>query len=153
MSWTGRTFAGLAAVVFLAVGCNESTAPEFNVTVTNNPDDFVAQSVNVINGNLDQEYTWQNSGTRANVTDATIVNGGVARVVIRDAANVIVYDKAVTPNSPAPTQTRVAGAGEFEGEPASVTIEATQAGVAGAWRIEILLSGFSGSLNLRIQKL
>lgn len=151
MSWTGRRLAGLAAVVFLVVGCNESTAPEFNLAVVNVTDDFAAQSANVLNGNLDQEYTWQNTGTRANVTDATVISSGVARVVIRDAANVIVYDKALTPNSPAPTVTRVAGAAEFDSEPASA--EATQVGTAGSWRIEILLSGFSGTLNVRIQKL
>lgn len=153
MSWTGRTLARLAAVVFLAVGCNESTAPELSLTVTNNPDDFVAQSANVLNGNLDQEYTWQNSGTRANVTNATVISGGIARVVIRDAANVVVYDKALTPTSSEPTLTRVAGVRAFDSEPASTVIEATQAGVAGAWRVEILLSGFSGNLNLRLQKL
>lgn len=151
MPWTGRTLVGLAALVFLAVGCNESTAPEISLTVTNNPDDFAAQSVNVLNGNLDQEYTWQNSGTRANVTNATVVSGGIARVVIRDAANVVVYDKALTPTSSEPILTRVAGASGFESQPASA--ESTQAGVAGTWRIEILLSGFSGTFNLLVQKL
>lgn len=151
MSWTGRTLVGLAALVFLAVGCNESTAPEIRLTVTNNPDDFAAQSVNVLNGNLDQEYTWQNSGTRANVTNATVVSGGIARVVIRDAANVIVYDKALTPTSSEPILTQVAGASDFESQSASA--ESTQAGVAGTWRIEILLSGFSGTFNLLVQKL
>lgn len=151
MSWNRRTLAGVAAVVLLAVACNESTAPEFNLAVVNNPDSFAAQSASVINGNADQEFTWQNTGTRANVTDATVINGGVSRVVIKDAANVIVYDKSLTPNSPAPTQTRFAGASEFESQPASA--EATQAGVAGTWRIEILLSGFSGTFNLLVQKL
>ena len=131
MSRIGRTLAGIAAMVFLVAGCNESTATEFDLTVTNNPDNFVAQSVTVLNESLDREYTWQNSGTRANVTHATIAENGVARIVIRDAANVIVYDKSLT----------------------STLVEATQVGVAGSWRIEILLSGFSGSVNVRVQKL
>lgn len=126
-----RTLTRMAAVVLLTAACNESTAPGFDLTVTNNPDNFVAQSVSVLNESLDREYTWQNSGTRANVTHATITENGVARIVIRDAANVIVYDKSLT----------------------SALVEATQPGVAGAWRIEILLSGFSGSVNVRVQKL
>ena len=151
-SLTGRTLVAVAAVIFLA-GCNESTAPEFSLAVVNTTDDFAAQSANVINGNLDQEFTWQNTGTRANVTDATTINGGVARVVIRDAANVVVYDKALTFASPPPLQAGAPGASELDGEPASAVIESTQAGVAGAWHIEILLSGFSGTLNVRVQKL
>ncbi|HEX6250312.1 MAG TPA: hypothetical protein VFZ56_02630 [Gemmatimonadaceae bacterium] len=151
--WTGRTLVAVAAMIFLVAGCNESTAPEFSLAVVNTTDDFAAQSANVFNGNLDQEFTWQNTGTRANVTDATTINGGVARIVIRDAANVVVYDKALTPESPAPVQPVIAGVAGFDGEPASAAIGPTQAGVAGAWRIEILLSGFSGTLNVRVQKL
>jgi hypothetical protein len=140
-------------MVFLVAGCNESTAPEFDLTVANNPDDFVAQSASVVGGTLDREYTWQNSGTRANVTDVTIINGGVARVVIRDAANVVVYDRAVTYAPGEPTQARVAGSVRLADLPISEVSGPTQVGVAGAWRIEILLSGFSGSLNVRVQKL
>lgn len=126
-----RVLAGAVAVVLIAAACNESTAPGFDLAVINSPDDFIAQSGTVTLESLDREYTWQNSGTRATVTHATTVDGGIARIVIRDASNVIVYDNAL-----------LSGASEQ-----------TQAGTSGAWRIEILLSGFSGAVNVRVQKL
>lgn len=124
-------FAGVVAVVLFTAACNESTAPEFDLAVINSPDDFIAQSGNVLNVSVDREYTWQNSGTRATIIHATTVDGGIARVVVRDAANAVVYDHSLL----------------------SGVSDETQVGVAGTWRIEILLSGFSGSMNVRVQKL
>jgi hypothetical protein len=126
-----RTLTGVIAVVMLAAACSESTAPTFELAVSNNPDDFIAQSGTVLNESLDREYTWQNSGTRATVTHATTLDGGIARIVIRDASNFIVYDSALL----------------------AAASEQTQAGAAGSWRIEILLSAFSGSVNVRVQML
>ena len=124
--------ASAAVAVLITAACNESTAPGFELMVTNNPDDFIAQSPGtVLNESLDREYTWQNSGTRATVTHGTIVDAGIARIVIRDAAGAIVYDRSLTFGMS----------------------EATQVGVTGAWRIEVLLSGFSGTFNVRAQKL
>lgn len=126
-----RLLAGVVAVVLVAAACNESTAPGFDLAVINSPDDFMAQSGTVLLESLDREYTWQNSGTRATVTHGTTVDGGIARIVIRDASNATVYDSAL-----------------LSGES-----EQTQAGTAGAWHIEILLTAFSGSVNVRVQKL
>jgi hypothetical protein len=131
MSRVRVAFAGAVAVIVIMAACNESTAPAFELTVSNNPDDFIAQSVSVLNESLDREYAWQNSGTRATVTHATTVDGGIARIVIRDAANVVVYDRNLL----------------------SGLSEQTQVGTTGAWHIEILLSGFSGAVNVRVQTL
>jgi hypothetical protein len=51
--------------------------------------------------------------------------------VIRDAAGVVVYDKLLSPSLNEPTA----------------------AGVAGAWKLELRLDRYSGTLNFRAQKL
>lgn len=131
MSRIRGALASAAVIVLIAVACNESTAPTFELAVTNNPDDFLAQSVTVLNASLDREYTWQNSGTRATITHGTVVDNGAARIGIKDAVGATIYDRALTFGMS----------------------EQTQVGAAGAWRIEILLAGFSGTGNVRVQKL
>ena len=122
--------AALAAVMFFT-GCDGDPLAPFQPEVTNAADNFQLQATGVTRVTHSRIYTWQNSGTRATVNHSTTTTGGTTRIIIRDAADAVVYDKALSP---------------------SLT-EATTAGTAGAWHIEMVLTNYSGTLNFRVQKL
>ena len=119
---------GILAAFTLA--CSDPLGP-FEPEVTNAPDNFQIQATGVTGVTLERNYVWQNSGTRATINHSTTTENGIARVVILDAVGTVVYDKTLIPSLNEPTL----------------------AGVAGAWRIELLLTGFTGTLNFRAQKL
>ena len=76
-------------------------------------------------------YSWSNSGTRATINHSTVTTAGSTLLVIRDGAGATVYSKALS---------------------ASLN-EATSAGQAGTWSIQLTLTNYSGTLNFRAQKL
>jgi hypothetical protein len=76
-------------------------------------------------------YSWSNSGTRATINQSTVTTAGSARFIVRDAAGVVVYDKVLAPSLNEPTT----------------------AGTAGMWTIQLQLTGYSGTLNVRSEKL
>ncbi len=82
------------------------------------------------NRSVTLNYTWSNTGTQATVNHSTTTTAGSARLVIRDSANTLVYDETLVPSLNEPTL----------------------AGVAGNWTIQLILSGYSGTLNFRAQK-
>lgn len=118
--------------VVLMVGCGGGSAlnPQFQPQVTNQPDNFQFQATGVTNVTQTLQYTWQNSGTMANVNQATTVTSGTATLTIRDAANTQVYQANMSAN------------GTF----------VTNAGTTGAWTIEVVLTNYSGTINFRVQK-
>ena len=126
--------ARVAIVLLLATvaGCGGGSAlnPQFQPQVTNQPDNFQFQSTGVTNVTQTLQYTWQNSGTMANVNQATTVTAGTATLTIRDAATTQVYQANMTAN------------GTF----------VTNAGTTGAWTIQVTLTSFSGTINFRVQK-
>ena len=111
------------------IACNDSLAP-FQPEIANLPDNFQAQATGVQNVTSNLEYTWQNSGTTANVNQATVISGGAATLTVLDAQSVQVYTKDLGAN------------GTFQ----------TSAGTAGAWKVRVALVNFSGTLNFRLQK-
>jgi hypothetical protein len=125
--WVAAGVLGLAALT--ACG-NSPTGPGIQPQVTNSPDNFQYQATSVTNYTGTLSYTWQNSGTLANVNQATTVTGGTATLVILDANNVQVYSRSLADN------------GTF----------ATASGVTGAWTIRIVYSGASATVNFRAQK-
>lgn len=127
-----RTTGVMAAVLVasLALACSDPLRP-FEPQVSNSPDNFEVQATGVIGVTLERTYVWQNSGTRATINHSTTTENGIARVVILDAAGVVVYDKALVPSLNEPTL----------------------AGTPGAWQIELILTGYTGTLNFRVQKL
>jgi hypothetical protein len=124
--------AGMAVGVLTAfiLACSDPLGP-FEPEVTNAPDNFQLQATGVTAVTLERNYVWQNSGTRATINHSTTTENGIARVVILDAAGSVVYDRTLLPSLNEPTVI----------------------GVAGAWRIELLLTGYTGTLNFRVQKL
>ena len=121
-----------AGLLGLAVtGCGSSpTGPGIQPQITNSPDNFQYQATSVTNYTGTLSYTWQNSGTLANVNQATTVTAGTATLVILDGNGTQVYSRSLADN------------GTF----------ATASGVAGAWTIRIVYSGASATVNFRAQK-
>ena len=111
-------------------GCSDPLGP-FQPEVTNATDNFQLQATGVSGVTSTVTYSWTNTGSRATINHSTTTTGGSARLVIRDAAGAVVYDKAVVPSLNEPTAT----------------------GTAGIWRIELGLVSYSGTLNFRAQKL
>jgi len=124
-----RLMTSAAALAVLAIACNNSLAP-FQPEILNAPDNFQLQATNVKNLTSTLDYTWQNSGTSANVNQATVASTGTATLTIQDAQPAQVYTKDLTAN------------GTFQ----------TTTGTAGAWKIRLQLTNFSGTLNFRVQK-
>lgn len=121
-------FAAIAAAA-LTLACHDSLAP-FQPEISNLPDNFQLQATNVKNVTTTLDYNWQNTGTTANVNQATVLTAGTATVTIQDAQSVQVYTKDLTAN------------GTFQ----------TTAGAAGTWKIHVVITNASGTLNFRVQK-
>ena len=117
------------ALAAAAIACNDSLAP-FQPEIANLTDNFQLQATNVRNVTSTLDYTWQNTGTSANVNQATVASAGTATLTIQDGQSAQVYTKDLTAN------------GTFQ----------TSAGSAGAWKIHVVLTNFSGTLNFRVQK-
>jgi hypothetical protein len=123
--------AGALFLFLLVGGCNsnKSLAP-FQPQINNAPDNFQFQATNVKNTTVTLNYTWQNSGTSANVNQACAITAGTATLVILDANAVEVYNKDLTAN------------GTFQ----------TSTGATGNWNIRVILTNVGGTLNFRVQK-
>ena len=123
-----------AAAIFVsgiaATSCSDSLAP-FQPEVTNATDNFQLQATGVTRVSATRTYSWSNTGTRATVNHSTTTSAGTARLVIRDAGGTTVYDGPLVPSLNEPTTV----------------------GVAGTWTIELRLTGYSGTLNFRVQRL
>lgn len=131
--WFGRIRAGvLASALGLAAACGDGNmlGPDNQIQVGNVPDNFQLQASNIVDVSQTLTYTWQNSGTGANVNKSGSVTAGSAMLTLLDDAGTQVY------------QGSLAETGTFQ----------TTAGVAGDWTIRVELSGMSGTLNFRVQK-
>ncbi len=123
---------GAPALLWLVVaGCSGDPLGPYQPEVNNATDNFQLQATGVQSVSHVRTYTWTNTGTRATVNHSTTTNAGNAHITIRDAAGIQVYDADLVPSLNVPTAT----------------------GTAGAWRIELRLTGYSGTLNFRVQKL
>ena len=124
----------LGLVLLLALlGCGDGGSalnPRFQPQVTNATDNFQFQSTNVTNVTETLTYTWQNTGIAANIDQATTVNAGTAILVIRDAAGTQIYSAGLQNN------------GSFQ----------SATGQVGNWSIQVILQGYSGTINFRVQK-
>jgi len=113
-----------------ASGCSDPLGP-FQPEITNTTDSFQLQATGVAGVTSTLTYSWTNTGTRATINHSTTTTAGTARIVIRDGAGTIVYDKALAPSLNEPTA----------------------AGTAGSWQIQLVLASYDGTLNFRAQKL
>jgi len=124
-----RRGALVLALIFLG-GCDSPTSPGVGLQVTNAVDNFQYQVTSVQNYSNVAGYVWQNTGSTANVNQASTVIGGSMTVVLLDNAGTQVYSRSLADN------------GTF----------VTSTGVPGAWTIRVIYTGASGTVNFRVQK-
>jgi len=114
----------------MAGSCGSDPLAPFEPEITNATDSFQLQATDVSNVTRTITYTWRNTGTIANVNHATTTVQGSARVIIKAANGAQVYDRELVP---------------------SLT-EATAAGTSGDWTIQLVMTGYTGTLNFRVQR-
>jgi len=125
----------VAASLIAIVGCGSDNpvAPlsAFQPEIVNNQDAFSFQATNVQNVNTTLTYTWPNSGAQATVNHSSVITAGSAAVTLYDANDSLVYTRGLVASA---------------NEPSTV-------GVAGNWRLVVILTNVSGTLNFSTQKL
>ena len=120
----------LASVVSAGCGDKNPVGPSNQPEIANNRDNFQFQASNLRNTTQTFTYTWENTGSTANVNQSGQISGGTARLTLRDASGTQVYTRTLTET------------GTFS----------STSGTSGNWRIEVLLDGVTGTLNFRVQK-
>ena len=123
----------LVLSVLIAAGCavrRVITDPVFQPQIVNQTDSFSLQATDVTGVTQAVQYTWQNTGTSANVNQATVLTGGSATITVLDAAGQQVYTNSLTANGTFPTSN----------------------GTSGNWTIRLMLTNTKGTLNFRLQK-
>ncbi len=76
------------------------------------------------------QYNWSNSGVKAGITQSTNLQGGTVVLKIYDASNAEVYSNSIDNN------------GSF----------VTGTGTPGTWKIKVIMTNYSGSINFTVQK-
>jgi len=114
------------------ISCNEDNTlnPQFEPEITNNTDIFEFQVTGVDNVTQKLTYTWENTGTQANINQASIITSGSAILEIEDINGDSVYLKNLNEN------------GSFT----------SVFGFSGDWRITVTLSKMNGDINFKVEK-
>lgn len=123
------TFGGLLAAASACGGSN-TLGPDNQVEVNNATDSFQWQASNMEKINQTLTYTWTNTGTTADVNQASSLSGGSATLQVTDADGQEVYSRSLAEN------------GTFQ----------TSQGASGDWTVTVELSDASGAVNFRLQK-
>lgn len=121
---------GFGVLATLVSYCGDSTGVGVQPEIRNIPDSFEFQVTDVAGLSRTLEYSWSNSGTRANVNQSAVFTAGSAQLVLLDAAGTQVYTRSLAEN------------GTF----------ASSQGVAGTWKVRVVFTNASGTLNFRVQK-
>jgi hypothetical protein len=120
-----------SALLAVLVACADDPLSPFQPEITSATNAFQAQATGVTNVTATQTYTWSNTGSRATINHSTITASGAARLIVKDAAGVTVYDHTLMPSLNEPTTV----------------------GTAGLWTVQLRFSSYSGTLNFRAEKL
>jgi hypothetical protein len=123
----------LTALVWVAACGDGPTAPGIQPQIVNNTDAFSYQVTSIQDFSGTYSYTWQNTGTVAKITHASNAGAaGTATLTVQDANGALVYSGQLATT----------------GEPLTAP-----AGVAGAWTIKIVYSGYSNAqVNFAVLK-
>ena len=128
---------GIVLIMGLSIlGCGSSNPPAaplsaFQPEIFNNADNFSFQATAVENVSATVIYNWSNSGAQATVNHSSAVDSGTAVLTIYDANDSLVYTNGL----------------------AASLNEPTTVGIAGNWRIRVVLTNCYGTLNFTTQKL
>ena len=121
----------LAAVILAGCGRDANPLAPFQPEIITTADAFQFQATAVQNVTANFVYTWANPSTRATVNHASAVKQGTAQVFIFDSGGTEVYSSPLAASGTIPTDT----------------------GLVGNWKIRVVLTGVSGTLNFRVEKL
>lgn len=111
-------------------GGTNPIGPSNQPEVANSRDTFQFQASGLTLTTQTLAYTWENTGTSANVNQSGTVSGGSATLTIRTPSGAEAYSRDL------------ATTGTFT----------TGTGTPGNWRIEVRLEKVTGTLNFRVQK-
>ena len=125
-----RTIWILALVAASCGGSTNPIGPSNQPEIANNRDSFQFQASRLSRTTQTLTYTWENTGTSANVDQSGRVTDGTATLTIRTASGAEVYTRDL------------ATTGTFT----------TATGPVGHWRIDVRLEDVTGTLNFRVQK-
>lgn len=120
-------------LALLATSCGGGTnpiGPSNQPEVANSRDTFQFQASGLTVTTQTLAYTWENTGTSANVNQSGVVSSGSATLTIRTPSGAEAYSRDL------------ATTGTFT----------TSTGMPGNWRIEVRLEKVTGTLNFRVQK-
>lgn len=123
----------LPVLVLLAAGCGGRQVGIMNPIqpqIVNQTDSFSFQAPNVTDTTQTFQYTWQNTGTTADVTQSSQVTSGLGTLMVMDSMGQQLYLEPLSVN------------GTF----------LISSGTAGAWTIEVVLSNVEGTLNFSVQR-
>ena len=128
-----RRYGIMAVAVVLAAGCgdgNSLTDPQFEPEIVNQVDSFELQATDITGVTETLHYTWDNTGTVANVDRSTVLTDGSGTMTVFDVDGKQVFTS------------------DLDADGSS----STSSGVAGAWTIRVVLSNASGTVNFRVEK-
>jgi hypothetical protein len=123
----------LALIFGIAIlpGCKKNNSlAAFSPEITNLADNFQLQATSIVDVTTTLTYTWGNTGIKANIDLSGAFTSGSGSLSIKDANGTQVYT----------TDIKATGSGT------------STAGVAGSWKIVLLLTKANGTLNFRVQK-
>lgn len=124
------SFIGIVLLAAVAACGGDALDPRYQPEVVNSTDSFEFQTTGLRGVSSTLRYSWQNTGVRANIDQASALTGGSVMLTVRDANGTQVYSRSLSDN------------GTF----------VTAAGTAGVWTIEIVFDRATGTVNFRAQK-
>lgn len=133
MQKKARNYGVLALALALVAGCGNGdslTDPQFEPEIVNQVDSFELQATDITGVTETLVYTWDNTGTVANVDRSTVLTEGSGTVTVFDVDGKQVFTSDLTTDGS----------------------DSTSSGVAGAWTIRLVLSNASGTVNFRVEK-
>jgi hypothetical protein len=116
-----------------AAACSDSAnviGPSNQPEITNATDNFQFQASNLMDVSQVLTYTWNNTGTQANVDHSGAIVSGTASLLLRDAS----------------------GTERYNGNLRNTGTFTSTAGTSGNWTIEVRLTDVTGTVNFRVQK-
>ncbi len=125
----------LPLAVGAAAACSSSASgllgPSNQLQVTDTTNNFQFQVTAMSNITQTLDYSWLNTSDSASVNQASSLAGGTATLTIKDSTGTQLYTASLANN------------GTFK----------TAVGHAGTWKITVVITGASGALNFRVQKI
>ena len=129
---TRLALSGLTLALLTAAcgGGSNALAPQYQPQVVNTPNvAFSFQATGLQNIDDVVSYTWSCTSGKIVIHPATNTTSGTITLVIRDAANTVIYNGSV---------------------PASGDIT-PPTGTGGNWKIGVTLTGYTGTINFAVQ--